>query len=155
MKVIGWTWTSLKMAASETNQVIDMASVGKAEWHHTVRNSVRMHLWKREADMRRDMQGIQVGIDRKSSLACFRKTSDQNKGVLRSILSGAFWTIERLSRTNVFASPVCLSAKRVTPRMNRTCGGTAPRGTTYATGTHGQCRPTCRAAVHLAYSAVC
>eukprot|EP00973_Karenia_brevis_P023699 3266111-Karenia_brevis.AAC.1 len=109
LKSLGWVWTSLKEVATECGQVLDIAAVTQGQWQHEVREALRMMLWRRAASRRRDMQGIQDGIDREATLALLKSKGfdGQSKGMLRSIMAGAFWTCKRLAHTKVLEDDTC------------------------------------------------
>eukprot|EP00973_Karenia_brevis_P076615 10642478-Karenia_brevis.AAC.1 len=78
-------------------------------WQHEVRDAIRYMNWRAAAARRSDMDGIQNGIDRVATSALLnnKRISDQRKGVLRTILCGAFWTGRRLASAKLRSSCKC------------------------------------------------
>eukprot|EP00973_Karenia_brevis_P043624 6044146-Karenia_brevis.AAC.1 len=68
-----------------------------------------MALWKDAAQRRKDMAGIEAGIDRVATLALYRRRSlqDYERGVLRSILAGAVRTQSLLWKAGLVNDSAC------------------------------------------------
>eukprot|EP00973_Karenia_brevis_P016714 2290196-Karenia_brevis.AAC.1 len=86
-----------------------MADISEAQFHHEVREGLRLASWKHAESRREDMRGISGGIDRLATLALYKKraTTDYDKGVLRSILSGALRTQKDLHKAGIACSSHC------------------------------------------------
>eukprot|EP00973_Karenia_brevis_P072376 10052187-Karenia_brevis.AAC.1 len=58
----------------------------RAQWCHEVRESLRQSMWRRVADRRPQLDGIQAGVDRFATCALLRGgvLTDMDKGILRS-----------------------------------------------------------------------
>eukprot|EP00973_Karenia_brevis_P063069 8768928-Karenia_brevis.AAC.1 len=69
------------------------------QWQHEVRDGLRRWQWRQAAAQRKDMRGVENGVDRVATLLLLRasSTDDYQKGVLRGIISGAIWTRDRLA----------------------------------------------------------
>ena len=75
------------------------------------------------------MEGAEVGLDVHATMALYRRkqTTDYERGVLRSIFSGAVCTRARLHKAGVVDSPVCFFVK-ARLRTWSTFGGVAQHG---------------------------
>ncbi|CAE7832127.1 unnamed protein product [Symbiodinium sp. CCMP2592] len=76
---------------------------------HILRLGASRALWARAATTRKDMKGIQIGVDKTTTLQLYgRKTYAQyNKGILRSIFAGAVSTQHSLYKSNQTNHPRC------------------------------------------------
>eukprot|EP00973_Karenia_brevis_P012822 1741401-Karenia_brevis.AAC.1 len=83
--------------------------MSRERWQHEVREGMRNALWKKAAARRQDMAGLQDGIDRVATLAAYngRSLNDYDKGLLRSILSGAVRTGHQLHRSGLVDDSLC------------------------------------------------
>ena len=87
---------------------IKLLQVARGLWLHEVREGLRRIQWQRAARRRVDMDGIEVGIDRCATLALYRssRTSDQRKGILRSVQSGAIRSQANLYKAGLADEPI-------------------------------------------------
>ena len=74
-----------------------------------VREKLRTATWRRAAERRPDMRGLEHGVDREVSQALLDsgKLLPPSQAVLRKIMAGGVWTQERAFRANLQPSPVC------------------------------------------------
>eukprot|EP00973_Karenia_brevis_P026308 3628384-Karenia_brevis.AAC.1 len=109
VRKLGWSWPSPCTVVDDMGGAVDLRTVERQELLHMVREALRRFLWTRAANRRGDMQGIEQGVDREASVALLKSkhVSDYDKGILRSILSGAFWTCHRLARAKKVATSIC------------------------------------------------
>jgi len=106
---LGWIWVAAFTFQTADGTAVSILSKTKGEWAHEVREALRMTAWRAAAARRKDMNGIEHGIDRDATLALLNgsKLSPMQKGSLRSILAGAIWTQDRLHRAYRVESPLC------------------------------------------------
>eukprot|EP00973_Karenia_brevis_P023096 3180779-Karenia_brevis.AAC.1 len=84
--------------------------MGRAEWEHEVREALRRSAWKAAAARRKDMHGIEDGVNREATGALLSSSNltSVEKGFLRNILSGAMWTQDRKFRANLTDTDQCV-----------------------------------------------
>jgi len=106
---LGWAWVEPMVVFDHEGCVVDIRQIHKLEWSHRIRDALRRCAWRTAAQRRRDMVGIEDGIDRGASLQLLDATDLDvaAKGKLRTILSGGVWTQERASRAYRHTSAVC------------------------------------------------
>jgi ribonuclease HI len=88
---------------------VDVLKTSRSEWKHIIREALRNRAWRWAAKRRRDMCGIENGIDREAStsLLADSKLDVRSKGWLRTIMSGGVWTQERAARAKLSESAIC------------------------------------------------
>ena len=108
-RYIGWKLVSAFAFEMADGTLIEMLTVAQEEWAHAVREAIRLTEWRAAAGRRKDMEGIERGIDREATLVLVNgsRLTPIQKGTLRSILAGAVWTEDRRHRAKQAASPFC------------------------------------------------
>ncbi len=106
---IGWTWVAPFHFITDNGASIHLITCSEGGFAHLVRERLRRMLWQRAADRRADMEGLEQGLDREAStqLLRSRRLTPHAKGTLRSILSGAVWTQEKLAEARLAETAVC------------------------------------------------
>eukprot|EP00973_Karenia_brevis_P061990 8622423-Karenia_brevis.AAC.1 len=108
-RLLGWEWPEPYVFVSAVGQRLQILEMSAAHWQHEVREAQRLDLWRRASLRRPDMYGIGDGIDRvaTTSLLHSNALNDFEKGVLRSILTGAMVTQHRLFKAGAVPTARC------------------------------------------------
>eukprot|EP00973_Karenia_brevis_P038173 5262749-Karenia_brevis.AAC.1 len=74
-----------------------------------IREGLRHMMWRRAANRRLDMQGLDEGVDRDATMALLsrRSLSNEVRGALRTIVTGDVWSQDRLHRAGLVAKARC------------------------------------------------
>eukprot|EP00973_Karenia_brevis_P046786 6492009-Karenia_brevis.AAC.1 len=105
---LGWRWKDPYTFTLLDGHDVNILDCELAEWAHLVRDGARRALWIKASKRRADMQGIEFGIDRfATQSAMLRCRSSYRMGMLRSIISGAVMTQDRLHRAGMEVSNLC------------------------------------------------
>ena len=76
---------------------------------HILRLGASRMLWQRAASQRKELRGIQHGIDKTATLSVLNRRSllEYDRGILRSILACAIYTQRHLFKTQQADHPIC------------------------------------------------
>ena len=110
---LGWEWVwpwAFRMACGRVVAYLE-TSVG--EWEHIAREGARLAIWKEAAKKRKNLSGIEAGVDRAVTVSMTRSLglTPYEKGCLRSILADCVWTEELAHK-----------AAKTDPKMCSHCG---------------------------------
>ena len=91
LRQLNWEWPDLHTVITDEGLALNLPTLEQGTWQHEVREGLRRAQWRCAAQRRRDMKGIEFGIDRVATMALLaaNKLEDYSKGILRSIISGA------------------------------------------------------------------
>ena len=109
---IGWEWISpieFRFKINEQNRLlIHLLHYADPYFAHLIRFGISLTMWKR-ASNRKALRGIQVGVDKTSTLSLLRSTklAEFDRGILRSFLADAVCTQVQLFNTKVAEHPMC------------------------------------------------
>ncbi|CAE8623234.1 unnamed protein product [Polarella glacialis] len=108
-RLLGWRWVGPWRFTTSSNQEFDFLCVSEQRWQHEIRDSLRSMLWTAASQRRPDMVGLEAGVDRMASSAVLqsKKLSDNQRGMLRSILAGEIFTEHRRWRAKLTANNEC------------------------------------------------
>ena len=67
LDLMGAEWVSPFVVKFECGRRVDLVDLDPGEWSHLVRESLRMATWRRAAERRPDMDGLERGVDREVS----------------------------------------------------------------------------------------
>ena len=137
LKTLGWQWLEPWTVETCDGLRLQLRSVEPKQWAHEVREGLRLAMWRSAATRREDMDGVGGnGIDRVATTKLLQsaRTSPAQKGMLRSILTGAVWTGHRQAERR-FQAALANFARRAKLRTHVTCGGVVQRGRLLATDT--------------------
>ena len=108
---IGWSWDAPDCFTRPSLPPLPVVGGQRAWWEHELRDGIRLSLWKRVANRRSDMVGLDspAGIDRVATMAAIdsNKTTPYEAGTLKGIISGSLRLQQRLFVAGLVASPVC------------------------------------------------
>ena len=108
-----WTWTSpfYFQVPVGHNKTISFNILNHTDDYflHILRLGASRALWSRAAATRKDMKGIQLGIDKITTLQLYQRTTyeEYDKGILRAIFAGAVSTQHTLYKSNQANHPIC------------------------------------------------
>eukprot|EP00973_Karenia_brevis_P030450 4198061-Karenia_brevis.AAC.1 len=60
---LGWQWPDPFSFVLHDGSVVDLRKITSEHWAHLVRDAARLALWKRAAERRSDMRGLEHGVD--------------------------------------------------------------------------------------------
>ena len=108
-----WTWTSpfCFQVPVGHNKTISFNILSHTDDYflHILRLGASRALWSRAATTRKDMKGIQLGIDKITTLQLYQCTNyeEYDKGILRAIFAGTVSTQHTLYESNQANHPIC------------------------------------------------
>ena len=112
MQNMNWTWVTPDLIRRPEQSNLSITRGPSGWWHHQIREGLRCAEWRKVATRRKDCDGLDNagGVDKDVTLKMLNsaKTSAQDKGLLRSILSGSLRLGERLFKASIWQSPVCI-----------------------------------------------
>ena len=106
---IGATWFSPFKIRLASGEEVDLTKTEAPAWAHTVRDNLRLAVWRQASKRRRDMDGLEEGVDRQATQALLFSTKlpPPHRAVLRQIMAGGVWTQDRACRASMQARDIC------------------------------------------------
>ena len=121
LSLIGWTWHQFDEFARPGRAPLPLLGGSLGWWLHEVRDGLRCAQWKMVASRRQDCAGMDAlaGVDRLATLKLLNSKTlpAQDKGCLRSVLSGSLRTFERLHQAGLKDSPLCPFCNRASETL--------------------------------------
>jgi len=110
-KLLGLDWLAPESLAAciWDRQRLDFLKVDGRMFAHELRDCARHLQWSRAGKRRKDLKGLQLGVDVEASTQLLRTSgkTQVHKGLLRSILSGGVVCGQRAFKAGFSAQPFC------------------------------------------------
>ena len=107
---IGWVPADVGCWTDTSGANLDMRNQIAGLWQHTVREGIRRKIWQAVPTQRRNLQGVEAGIDRSATckmLSSRTSANSEQRPILRRICADSVWTESLRFRIGRASTPVC------------------------------------------------